>query len=385
MRVALDIRACFGTATGIGQYTVELARALSDLGVEVTLWFTAWDDSAHERLAPEVLALDGRVRLQRTRVPNSLLYRGSALRFWSHWPRWAPVPELLPTDIDLYHAVYWPLPLTRRVPMILTVHDLVALENPDRFDEVERQIHQSICRLAPRAAHVITDSEATRQVVLEFTRVAPERVTTIPLGVGAPFTEPVSADDVARVRDTYGLDRPFILCVGTLEPRKNQERLIDAYDLLCQDHGPHWDLILVGGKGRGGDEIAPRLRYPRPGQVRHLGYLPRADIAPLYAAAQAFALVSLAEGFGLPALEAMAVGCPVVASNLSSLPEVVGDAARLVNPFDIEEIAQALAEVLLNPALAQHLGALGRARASMFTWETTARRTLEIYRTVLHQ
>lgn len=384
MRVALDVRACFGTATGIGQYTVELARALLGLGVEVTLWFTARNASVRERLAPEVLALEGPARLHCTPLPNRFLYREPALSIWSHWPRWAPVPELLPPDIDLYHAVYWPLPLTRRVPMVLTVHDLVALENPERFDTAERQIHDAIRHLAPRAARVITDSDATRCALLRYTRVAPERVTTILLGVGAPFTEPVPAEEVARVRATYGLDRPFVLCLGTLEPRKNQGRLIDAYDLLCLDHGAQWDLVLVGGQGRGGDEVTPRLRLPRPGRVRMLGYVPRADIAPLYAAAGALAFVSLAEGFGLPALEAMAVGCPVVASNISSVPEVVGDAARLVDPLNIEEIAQALSEVLLDPALAYRLRTLGRARAATMTWEATARKTLQVYDLALH-
>jgi glycosyltransferase involved in cell wall biosynthesis len=385
MRIALDVRACFGVATGIGQYTVELTRALLAMGVDVTLWFAARSPAARERLAPEVLALQGPARLECTSLPNRLLYDEPALSLWRHWPRWAPTPRLVPPDADLYHAVYWPLPLTHRPPMVLTVHDLVALQHPEWFAPQERRTHAAIRDLAPRAAHVITDSETTRQALLSLTRVASANVTTIPLGVGAPFTEPIAPEDIERVRQAHGLQRPFILSLGTLEPRKNQGRLIDAYDLLCQEHGPQWDLVLVGGQGRGEDEVSGRLQRTRKGCVRHLGYVAREDIAPLYAAAQVLAFVSLAEGFGLPALEAMAVGCPTVASNVSSVPEVVGDASRLVDPLSVEDIAQGLAEVLADDALAARLRRLGRARAATMTWEATAHATAEVYRAVLNR
>lgn len=383
MRVAVDVRACLGPGAGINVYTAELIKALAALGVDVVMWFSARDtEAAAQRLVPDLRDLQPRVPVLTTRLSNQLLYSAPALAMWRHWPRWLPPPKLLPAGLDVYHATYWPLPLDRDVPMVLTIHDLLTLREPSWGTARMRAEQRAIVSLARRAAHVVCDSEATRLDVLERTGLAPEQVTTVYLGVNEELLAGVDAERVAQVRARYGLDRPYVLSLSTRDPRKNLGRLIDAYDLLCAECGAQWDLVLVGASGWGTDEVTPRLQRSRPGRVLVTGHVPRADLPALLRGASALGYPSLGEGFGLPPLEAMALGCPVVTSNISSLPEVVGDAAVMVDPRDTEAIAAGLRRVLTDRELAEELRRRGQARARQFTWERTARETLAVYRKV---
>jgi len=361
-------------------YTAELVKALRGFGVDVAMWFAARHaDEVRARLRADLLALKPKVSLMSSRVPNVLLYSPRALAVWRRWPRWLPPPRVLPRGLDLYHAQYWPLPLDRGVPEVLTIHDMIALRHPEWCIPDQEVVHRSIQALAPRFAHVMTDSEATRRDVLELTGIEPERVTTVPLGVNQARLREVGEDERAAVRERYGLSRPYVLSLATREPRKNLGRLVDAYDLLCERSGAHWDLAVVGAKGWGEDEVIPQLSTPRKGRVVVADFIPNEHLPPMLACASAFCFVSMGEGFGLPPLEAMAVGCPVVTSNVSSLPEVVGDAALTVDPLEVGAIADALRRVLTEKALANDLRRRGRERARGFTWEKTARQTRAVY------
>lgn len=383
MRVAIDVRACLGPGAGINVYTAELIKALAALGVDVVMWFSARDiEAAGQRLVPDLRALQPGVPLLTTRLSNQVLYSHPAMALWARWPRWLHPPRLLPDGIDVYHATYWPLPLDRRIPMVLTIHDLLTLREPSWGTAKMRTEQHTILALARRAAHILCDSDATRQDVLARTAIAPERVSTVYLGVAPEMFAEVAPEQVAAVRRRHGVERPYIVSLSTRDPRKNLGRLIDAYDMLCEDVGPEWDLVLIGAGGWGKDDVAPRMARPRQGRVIVTGHIPREDIAPMLAGAGAMGYVSLAEGFGLPPLEAMACGCPVVTSNVSSLPEVVGDAALTVDPLDTEAIGDALQRVLTDRALADNLRARGRERARQFTWEKTARATLAVYEKV---
>ncbi len=380
MRVVIDVRACLGPGAGVNVYTVELIKALHKLGADVAMWFAARQIAkARQALVPELQALIPHVPLFTTRLPNNLLYSDPALVFWRHWPRFLPPPRFLPREADVYHAPFWPLPIDGRIPLVLTIHDLLALRYPQWATRRMWQEQKTICAMASRAAIVMTDSEATRQDVLEMTKAAPERVHTVYLGVDEQFFQEISSERRIAVRKRYGLDKPYIVSLCTRDPRKNLGRLIDAYDLLCSRLGAEWDLVLIGAVGWGEDYVTPRLKQPRPGRIIVTGYVPREDVPPLLAEASCLGFVSLGEGFGLPPLEAMAAGCPVVASQLSSLPEVVGEAGLLVDPLNIEAIADGLQRVLTDEALAAELRQRGYERARQFTWERTARMALRLY------
>ncbi len=378
--VALDARVCLTDIAGIGRYALELSLALLEAGIEARLWFASrkpgprrdWCVDRLQSLRPEVDVCT-------SAVSNLLLYSPAAQAAWRHWPRWLPPPDWLPAELDLFHGVYWPLPLSARIPTVLTVHDLIALRHPEWFTPRHSHDLHTIRVLAPRVDHVLTDSEATRQDLLELTGCDPARVTTVLLGVDSEVFAPAPADRQAEVRARYGLDRPYLCTLSTLEPRKNLTRLVAAYDIVCEAARLDLDLVLIGAQGWGANELDALVDQPRRGRIRSLGYVPAEDLPTLLSAAAAMAYVSLYEGFGLPPLEAMACGCPVVCSGTTSLPEVVGDAALRVDPLDVESIADGLRRLLEEPTLAADLGVRGRARAEQLTWRATAEQTAAVY------
>lgn len=283
-------------------------------------------------------------------------------------------------EADLLHLPAMLGPLHGRLPTVVTIHDLYVLRAPRGFRPWFRNYARVVVpRLARRAARVITDSEATRTDVVDLLGVPGERVTVVPCGVRHPAPE--------GGREPLDLDLPprFVLAVGTLEPRKNLVRLVEAIGLLATRPATR-DVVLLhaGGYGWLAEDIvraanAAALR----GRVRLLGRVKPDVLSALYRRARLLAYPSLFEGFGLPVLEAMVHGCPVVTSDRSSLPEVAGDAAVLVDPESAESIAAGIARVWEDDALAADLRARGLARAGGFSWERTARETAEVYRSVL--
>ncbi len=385
MRVAVDARPLIAGGGGIHRYGAELMRALVGLGVEVTAWVACWRRGGLSReVAAELARLGLDLPVHAAKLPGRLLYDRQGPPLWPHWHRCLPCLSLLPTDVDLFHAPHWPFPLTKRPPSVLTIHDLIGLRYPDWVPPMVRAIHRSVTALAPRAAQVVVDSEAIRADVLDLCKLTPDRVTTVPLGVRTEdFARAIPPEEAAAVRRRYQADRPYLLTVGTIEPRKNVTTLLRAYDLLCERRLVDWDLHIVGrrvGHTPGFEELLAR---PRPGVVRVTTYVPDDDLVALVQGAGCFAFISRAEGFGLPVLEAFAAGCPVVAANATSLPEVAGDAALLVDPTDPEAVADALLRLASDAALAEELRRRGRARAAEFTWERTARETLDVYRRAL--
>jgi alpha-1,3-rhamnosyl/mannosyltransferase len=232
-----------------------------------------------------------------------------------------------------------------------------------------------------RASHIITPSRSTRDDVLKLLPVDPERVSVVPEGVD-PIFAPRPANEVAARLAPLGLRAgEYLLYVGTIEPRKNLLRLLQALDLAGATTGP---LVLAGGHGWNNAAIRTAVeRLARTGRVRSLGYVPDELRPVLLTGARAFVYPSLYEGFGLPPLEAMACGTPVLTSNVSSLPEVVGDAALFVNPDDVDALATGLARLWRDETLRADLRARGLAQARQFSWERTARATLDVYRAVL--
>lgn len=367
MRIALDATAIPRLMAGAAVYTYELTHALAAVDNENEYVVLArgdlFDDLAASRPGLRVLKVRVRSRTMR------LLWEQTVLPL-----------HLRRLRIDVLHSPHHTTPLApcgcRRV---VTFHDLTFFLLPGRYPPSRRLYFQTMTRLSALVADaVIVPSEAVRQDVMRVLRLPSRRVFVTPEAAGPAFA-PQDADAVEAVRRRYGLDGPFLLSVGSLEPGKNRERLLQAFARL-RARGLEYTLAVAGQRAwryEGEAPLARRLGLAE--AVRFLGHVPAADLPALYSAADLFVFPSLYEGFGLPALEAMACGTPVVTSSVSALPEVVGDAALQVNPLDIEALAEAMERLLRDDGLRTDLRERGLRRAEEFSWERTARATLSVY------
>jgi glycosyltransferase involved in cell wall biosynthesis len=270
---------------------------------------------------------------------------------------------------------------------VVTIHDLVFLRSPENLHPTKRRYLSAMTGWSARhAAHVIAVSESTRRDVIELLGVGPDRVTTVHNGVGEQF-KPVSAAELDKFRTEQGIGGRVVLYVGTLEPRKNVPMLIRAFAGLAEDPALGDVKLYIGGsKGWYYEEIfatAERLGLTQSGRVTFLGRVPDEQLALWYNVATVVAYPSLYEGFGLPALEAMACGTPVLASDASALPEVVGKGGLLLDPADEPAWREGLRSLLSNETLRAELSEKALAQASDFSWERSARETAAVYRRVL--
>ena len=290
--------------------------------------------------------------------------------------------ELRRRPVDLLHVQYTAPPFAP-CPVVATIHDLSFEHLPQTFKRRSRaQLRLTVRRTARTASHIIVPSEHTRRDILETYSVEPERVCVTPLAAAAHFA-PAPESEVRRVRDRYKIGGDYVLAVGSIQPRKNLARLIHAYSLLRRERARAKlpQLVLVGKLAWLYGETLRSIREQGIEALTVLtGYVPEADLPALYTGALAFVYPSYFEGFGLPPLEAMQCGAAVVAGNRTSLPEVVGDAGLLVDPFDVEALAEAIVRVIDDSALRERLRRRGFERASHFSWRTTARLTLEAYK-----
>ena len=284
--------------------------------------------------------------------------------------------------ITLFHAPHYVLPPLVRCRSVVTIHDCIHLMFPQYLPSrlALQYARTSIALAARRAARVMTVSESSKRDILRFVDVKPEKIDVIYNAYDERFTIEPREEDVVRVRERYQLHDEFVLYAGNVKPHKNLERLIEAFDLVRKRGLDHLKLVMIG------DDISKYTALRRAVHqhqlhkyVRFLGYLPEETLAVMYRLAGVFVFPSLYEGFGLPPLEAMASGTPVVTSNVSSLPEVAGDAAVLVDPYDALSIADGIHRVLTDETLRRDLRKKGVARAGMFSWEASVRRVHKIY------
>jgi glycosyltransferase involved in cell wall biosynthesis len=291
-------------------------------------------------------------------------------------------------SLDLIHGLAFAIPLACACPAVVTVHDLSFLRFPNAFRHFNRSYLSFITRISTRkAARVIAVSESTRQDVITFFGVPGERVAVVPNGVAEEF-HPVDPAEVAGFRRSKRLPEHFILFLGTLEPRKNIVRLLEAYALWLHELPANAKstplLVIAGAKGWFYETIFARVNdLGLADRIIFPGFVPAEELPWWYRAAELFVYPSLFEGFGLPVLEAMACGTPTITSKASSLPEVAGDAALLIDPEDTEGLAGALAHVLAEPEVAAKMRAAGLRQAARFSWTRTAAQTADVYRTVL--
>jgi len=374
-RIGIDYTAAVRQQAGIGRYTRSLIQALAEIDVErrYTLFVAGGRG-------------DGRVGSW----PANFRVRSVPLSDrWLNilWQRLrVPVPvQAFTGPLDLFHSPDFVLPPVGRTPAILTIHDLSFMRVPECFVPGFRSyLEQAVSRAVRRATRILADSESTRRDLIELLGVEPERATVLYPGVEGRFRLIRDSEVLDRVRACYGLPARFVLGLGTLQPRKNFVCLIEAFAQLLahsQDGIENLSLVIAGGEGWLGQDIPAAIaRLGLEERVCLAGFVQDTDLPALYSLASVFALPTLYEGFGLPALEAMACGIPVVAANNSSLPEVLGDAGLLVPTNDPVTTAKALGRILSEPALRARLVGAGLEQARKFTWNNGAQKLLEIYR-----
>jgi len=363
MRIALDARLLYYQQAGIAQYTQRLLTALAELD--------------HQN---DYLVLQSRKdRRRMVGAPN----------FRRH-PLWTPphhrleqltLPlELAPLRLDVLHSPDFIPPLRRNCRAVITVHDLAFLLFPGLLTAESQRYYGQIRRAVHSAEAIIAVSESTKRDLIAHTAAPAAKITVVYEAAGPAFRPVTDAAALAAVRQKYGLPEEFVLFVGTIEPRKNLATLLKAWSKIRISNFEFRNSLVIAGKqGWLYEETIAQARELGTA-VQFIGGVLPEDLPALYSAARLFVLPSVYEGFGLPVLEAMACGTPVVCSQASSLPEVAGDAALLVEPHDVDGLAAALQRALSDEALRRQMIERGLAQAARFSWEKAARETLAVYR-----
>lgn len=357
MRICIDVRPTLSQSTGVGVYVLNLIRALAELDQtnEYHLFSSSW-----------------KVRYTRPAygsnfIPHDKHWPVSILNYtWNRW-QFPSIETLLGMKLDIAHS---PSPLlipSSDAHRVITVHDLYFYTHPDQTArEIKRDYADLVKKHCEQSDAIIAISDYARQRLIDVLGIAPSRIVTIRHGTDSSFAAPIAEEELARVRQKYGIDRPYFLFVGAREPRKNLPALLRAYQML----EPGTSLVIVGPPGEVRIDIAG---------VMETGYVPRKDLHALYRQAIALVMPSLDEGFGLPILEALQAGAPVVASLIPAFHEVANNSYLPIDANDVEAIAGGMRRIRDDQALRESLIARGLERAQRFSWADTARKTLELY------
>jgi glycosyltransferase involved in cell wall biosynthesis len=364
MRIGIKISPLTVLKAGIPNYILNLLEAFArdETGNEYFLY-------TNRPLGME-LGLPGNFRVVIVRSPSP------RLQLWYQFG----LPARMKRDrLDLFHDPVYPLPLRIRIPGVITVHDLSSYTDPG----VHSLRSAAAARLYPRhlrvARQVITDSEYTASRIRELFPWASDKLNVVHLGVSRQFRKVSDGMVLSEIAGKYDLPEEFLLFLGTLEPRKNLIGLLNAFQRAADDI-PH-SLVIAGGLGwKYRDLMRIIAEHPRKDRIHLTGFVPDEELPALLSLARFLVYPSRLEGFGLPILEAMACGTPVMTSNCSSMPEIAGEAALLVDPLSEESMADGLVRMGNSPSLREDLEEKGLARASLFSWDDTARRTLMVYR-----
>lgn len=291
------------------------------------------------------------------------------------------------SKVDLFHATDHHIPQLKGVPVVANVMDLIPMLHPEWVSPTLRRAKNWLYGKTIRSAdHIITISEYSKRDLIEHLGIAPDDISVTPLGVDPVYFQRIEDEQRLQALQKIGLQPGFFLCIGTLQPRKNLMRTLAAHRSLPESMRKAHPLVVVGRNGWGADDLLPELRaLEGRGDGRWLDYLPQTDVLALLQSAGAVVFPSLYEGFGLPVIEAFAARCPVITSNTTSLPEVAGGAALMVDPLDESAIAQAMAATIENPSLVAQRVHQGYLRAQQYSWDACCERTLAVYRQVIEQ
>jgi len=390
MKIGIDISQVVYQGTGVAAYTENLITNL--LKIDKKNEYVLFGSSLRLRSKLESFynshaTVHGSKEKGIINSKNKKNYNNSQGKFFSFplifleclWNKYHILPiETFTGKLDVFHSSDWLEP-PAKCPKVTTIHDLAIFKYPETF--APRGGHNIVTNLKRKfewvkkeSKLIIAVSENTKKDIMELLGVPEERIRVVYEAVDEKFIIPKTKLQIEKIKKKYGVEGKYILAVGTIEPRKNLKRVIEAFFQLRGTEPVN--LVIAGKYGWGHELDRDRVRD----RVKILGYVPKEDLAGLYAGAECFVYPSLYEGFGLPVLEAMASGCPVVTSNVSSLPEIAGQAGVLVNPYDTQEIERGIQEALQNR---KKLIELGRQHCHQFSWQKTALQTLKIYEEAL--
>lgn len=368
MRIGIDARMIRHRMTGIGKYTQNLVQGLARV------------DQQNQYI---ILSNEPLGELKKNNPNFHQIMISQAVFSLSEQ---LIIPGIIRREkLDLFHTPSFVAPLWQPCSSVMTIHDLTHLRFPNLFSKKVQWYYRLIVRPAARKMKkIITDSETSKSDILSFLNIPEERIVVIPLGVDKAYKPQRESGVTSLLLKRFQISGNYILSLGNRKPHKNFIRLVEAFNLLEKETKSGYLLVILVDNDPRYRQIEKRVEELSLGRkVKVISdFFSEEELSFLYSAADLFVLPSLYEGFGLPVLEAMACGTPVVASNTSSLPEVVGDAGILVDPYDHRKIAQAMYQVLGDRALWNRLREKGLDRAKIFTWEKTARKTLEVYNQV---
>lgn len=368
MRIGIDGLPLTEVLTGIGHYTNELARHLSFEGIADEI----------EVVSPRAFipALNSAAK-----SPENLRFIRSRVGLWNR--RWWSIglPRYIRRHaLDVFHGTNFEVPLQNVCATVITIHDLSMLLHAETQEKkLVRRAQLRLPLMARAATMIVTPTRGVRQEVHDHLQIPLERIVAIPEAARDCF-RPLADTETQSIRKQFGINGDFLLFVGTVEPRKNLGNLLAAFEAVSSTHRRPLQLVLAGRKGWLVEALFKSLKSsPAASQIVLTGYLSDDELAALYSACEAFVYPSVYEGFGLPPLEAMACGAPVIASRIPAIEEVVGSAGRLFDPDNTGELTSLLIELLSSAAAREKLSAAGIKRAAEFSWSQAARATREVY------
>ncbi|MBN2209693.1 MAG: glycosyltransferase family 4 protein [Candidatus Coatesbacteria bacterium] len=372
MRIGIDGSATLKEPTGIGRYVRRLVESMARAAPEDE--FVVLTVSHKDAPAKDLFGDSPNVSVVHKKWPGRCV-----LTLWEHF-RW-PTVENMVGEVDVFHTPNNFVLPQRRGKRITTIHDLFFLKHPKETHQTGGQYHYRVLsKIIHEADHVIAVSQATAYDIVELLGVAEAKISVIHQGVEKPF---FAARQLPTANCQLPTDRPYVLYLGTIEPRKDVGTLIDAMQMLWENRRFEGALVLAGLRGWASEELLERCgKLSTQWPLRLTGYVPEQDVFSLLAGARLVVVPSRYEGFGLTGLEAMAAGVPVISTRRGALPEVYGEAAAYFECGDAQELANRISELWRDEALRAEMSRRGRARAACFTWDETARRTLEVYRKV---
>lgn len=365
MRIGIDLSALSKTVAGIGNYCIQLVKHIYEFDKE----------NEYYLFAPTDIHLPVEEN-ERWHFINYGGKKGSAMRYLTHLPR---ILKKLDLDVFVGTRHYLP-PFNKDIKYLGIVHDLIPLYMPELFTKGHKQRFKFFTDLcAKKADHIVAVSKATKEDVMKYMKMPESKISMIYEGADKRFSTDRDEKRIKEVMDKYNIDKPYILCLSTVEPRKNMLRTIKAFEQLLTKGITDYKLVLVGGKGWNNGEIYDYANtHKLQDSVIFTGYASDDEIKHIYANATVFVYASLCEGFGIPIIEAMQSGTPVITSNVSCMPEVAGKACELVNPYSVSDIEHAIEKIIKNEDLQKKMIAAGIEQASKFSWEKCAKEVWEV-------
>lgn len=364
MRIGIDARSLQQKGAGVGRYLANLIKhyPVIDPTSEYVLYFSKETD----------INLPPKFSVKTIKLP--------AMNFNFTWLNICLPWELSVNKIDLFHCPFYGLPFIQPCPMIVTVHDIIYEIHPEWFSFHQGMSFRLLARWGVRSAKkIIADSEFTKKDIIERYKVDEKKIEVVYLAPDESFKKIADQNLIERARLKYGIRNDYLIHVGAIHARRNIKRLLEAFQKI-KEKKFDLQLVLIGGLNvKAADFYSLIHTLDLQSEVLHLAYVPEEDLACLYNGAKALIYASLYEGFGLPLVEAMACGIPVIASNVSSIPEIMGDAGILFDPYNVDEISSAMELVLRDTALRSKLSGKSLKRASEFSWLNAARQTVKVY------